>query len=142
MMRKCFSVICLATAGCVSPEPVSVAVSGCDYGSLAQVASDPSRANGKQLCADLYSFSDHGFLAFYDKPIRSTTQAIELEALLIEEEDATRAFKGSYPKDGKRVSVRGMLNLQLSCFSGTKNSCVPIAKPIYVDSPEFSSTRK
>jgi hypothetical protein len=138
MMRNCFSVICLAVAGCVSPEPANVALSNCNYSSLAQVASDPIRANGKKLCADLYSFSSHGFLAFYDRPIHSTAQAIKLEALLIGEEDAVREFRGNYPKDGKKVSVRGTLNLQLSCFSAEKNSCVPIAKPVYVDAPVFA----
>jgi hypothetical protein len=106
----------------------------CDYRNLADVIAKPQKSNGKYLCAKLFSYSRHGFFGFYDQPIASNTEGLNSNALLIGEEDAVRNFGRDYPKDGKSVWVRGIIDLQLSCYQ-KKNSCVPISRPIYLRSP-------
>lgn len=132
----------LSLAACAPKEPTPVVTSTCTYGSLAQVARQPTRANGKTLCAEVYSYSRHGFLAFYDRPIENTYQALNRPALLLGEEDAAKIFKGRYPADGQRVGIKGTVNLQLSCFVGPKNSCVPVRHPIYVNSSDLAVISK
>jgi hypothetical protein len=137
-MRLVSNVFWLAFIGaCVPPDSAVVTTSACQYISLSQVAAAPRRANGKMFCSDLYSYSKHGFLAFYDQPVHSTAEAIQKEALLIGEKDATDNFGRSYPLDGQRVRAAGKIKLQISCFSGPAGSCVPIGKPIYLDKAKF-----
>jgi hypothetical protein len=142
-MRFVYRLLWLAFVGACTPsEPAAVTTSACHYSSLSQVAAAPRRANGKTFCSDLYSYSKHGFLAFYDQPVYSTAEALRKEALLIGEEDATGNFATRYPSDGERVRVEGKLKLQMSCFSGTAVSCVPVSKPIYLDKPKLSVLAK
>jgi hypothetical protein len=136
-MRFFFIVFFLAAACSMSETPVA-SKPVCQYNSLQQVVAAPRLANGKMLCSELYSYSKHGFLAFYDKPVNSTAEALRREALLIGEEDALASFTKGYPLDGQRIKVQGVLKLQLSCFQGSKRSCAPISMPIYVDKPNLS----
>lgn len=132
----------LLLGACVPPKGKISRVTECHYSTLGDVADEPNKANGKMFCSQLYSYSKHGFLAFYDRPVRDTTEALERAALLIGDKDAKLNFKTSYPLDGERVNVRGVLRLQLSCFTGEQNSCVPVAKPIYMSKPIFSAVIK
>ena len=136
-MRFIMFLAILAMAACVTPDESASSQSECSYSNLAEIVAEPERADGKTLCTELYSYSKHGFLAYYDKPVHDNATGLEREALLIGEEDASVNFLGSYPKDGHRVYVRGVIKLQLSCFK-RKNSCVPVSKPIYIVSPNFT----
>ncbi|HYI39605.1 MAG TPA: hypothetical protein VE053_04720 [Allosphingosinicella sp.] len=141
-MRFLLSVPWLAIVACTPSERAIVANSGCQYNSLGQVTETPRRAGGKMLCAELYSYSKHGFLAFYDQPVQNITEALQTESLLIGDEEGSENFGKLYPLDGQRVEVQGILRIQLTCFVGAKNSCVPIRKPIYVYAPKLSIIAK
>jgi hypothetical protein len=137
MIRLCVYAMSMAMAACVSSELSSDTALKCDYSSLSQIASEPQKANGKIICAKLYSYSRHGFLAFYDMPIDSLREAVDSEALLIGDKEALGLFRGNYPKDGQPMLFRGRIDLHLPCFAGKRNSCVPIKLPIYIKSIEI-----
>jgi hypothetical protein len=112
------------------------AASRCDYHSLREVEKEPERATGATLCAEVFSYSSHGFFAFYDRPVHTTREAVSNVALMVDDGDAKRNFPGTYPKDGERVRASGQIDLQLSCYL-VENSCAPIPHPIYLKSAQL-----
>jgi len=140
---RCVFYILICTLTCCAPYgPRMGEKILCDYKSLAEVVADFTRASGKSLCAELYSYSGHGMYGFYDSKILNKSQAFEQNALLLGEEDVSAHLKRSYPRNGQRVFIRGTLNLQTSCFTRPEDTCIPVKHPIYLNSSDITISVK